>query len=104
MGRMGGNGRMGGRQDELERLDGTSIAAAAVADSPACSNRPPDNPEQYVARVTAERAAKDAEFQRDDEPIPAAKKAQFLPLAYFPVDPDYHVVAGAQAGRPSRRR
>jgi hypothetical protein len=47
-----------------------------------------------VARVNAERAAKDADFQRDDEPIPAAKKAQFLPLVYFPVDPEYHVVAG----------
>jgi uncharacterized protein len=68
------------------------IAAVAVL-AAACSNRPPDNPEQYVARVSAERSAKDAEFQRSDDVVPKAKKAQFLPLAYFPIDPDYHVLA-----------
>ena len=92
MGRMGGNGRMGNGRMSWNGWR-NMIAAAAVLTA-ACSNRPPDNPEQYMARVNVERAAKDAEFQRDDEPIPAAKKAQFLPLAYFPVDPDYHVVAG----------
>jgi uncharacterized protein (DUF1684 family) len=67
------------------------VAAAVLA--AACSNRPPDNPEQYIARVTAERAAKDAEFQRSDDVVPKDKKGQFLPLGYFPIDPDYHVLA-----------
>jgi uncharacterized protein (DUF1684 family) len=59
----------------------------------ACSNKPPDNPQQYASRLTAERAAKDAEFQKNDDVVPKNKKAQFLPLSYFPIDPDYHVVA-----------
>lgn len=70
-----------------------SLIVAAAALGAACSNRPPDNPEQYAARVSAERAAKDAEFQRSNDVVPKDKKAQFLPLAYFPIDPDYHVLA-----------
>ncbi len=60
----------------------------------ACGNRPPDNPQEYAARVTAERAAKDAEFQQSNDVIPANRKTEFLPLAYFPIDPGYHVLAG----------
>ncbi|HTJ93190.1 MAG TPA: hypothetical protein VL424_08790, partial [Pararobbsia sp.] len=41
------------------------IVALLVA--AACSNKPPDNPEQYASRLTSERAAKDAEFRRDDD-------------------------------------
>jgi uncharacterized protein (DUF1684 family) len=68
------------------------LLGALVAVS-GCRNKPPDDPQQYVARLAAERAAKDAQFMHDDEPIPRDKKAQFLPLAYFPIDPEYHVVA-----------
>lgn len=60
----------------------------------ACSNRPPDDPQDYVRKVTASRAAKDADFRSSTDPIPEARKAEFLPLAYFPVDPEYNVVAG----------
>jgi uncharacterized protein (DUF1684 family) len=66
------------------------MALSAVA---ACSNRPPDDPQDYSARIAQLRAAKDAEFQRTDDPIPADRKAQFLPLAYYDIDPDYHVLA-----------
>jgi uncharacterized protein (DUF1684 family) len=61
--------------------------------SAACGNRPPDDPKDYVARIAAARAAKDADFQKSNDPVPAAKKAEFLPLAYFPIDPDYNVSA-----------
>ncbi len=67
-----------------------AIAAVALA---ACSSRPPEEPRDYAAKLAADRAAKDAAFQREDEPIPAARKAEFLPLAYFPIDPDYNVPA-----------
>ena len=60
----------------------------------ACDGKPPENPTGYVAEIAAARAAKDAEFQRASEPVPDDKKAEFLPLAYFPVDPDYAVPAG----------
>lgn len=61
----------------------------------ACSNRPPDDdPEAYVRRINAGRAAKDADFRAGNDIVPAGKKAEFLPLAYFPVDPAYKVTAG----------
>jgi len=76
------------------RAKGWKVGVAArTLFAAACSNKPPDNPEQYAARVAAERTAKDAEFQRNDDVVPKDKKAQFLPLAYFPIDPEYHVLA-----------
>lgn len=71
---------------------GVLLAATALL-ATACNNRPPDSPEAYAARVATARAAKDADFQQSNDPIPADKKAQFLPLAYYPVDPGYNVVA-----------
>ena len=56
----------------------------------ACSSKPPDEPKDYVGKIAAERAAKDAAFAASDDPIPTARHAQFLPLAYFPIDPDYN--------------
>jgi uncharacterized protein (DUF1684 family) len=69
-------------------LIGILLVAAA-----ACSNRPPDDPRDYAERIAQLRAAKDAEFQRADDPIPPDRKAEFLPLAYYDIDPDYHVLA-----------
>ena len=59
----------------------------------ACSSRPPESTQDYVAKIAADRAAKDAAFARDNDPIPADRKKDFLPLAYFPIDPDYDVPA-----------
>ena len=56
----------------------------------ACSSAPPDT-RDYPTKIAVARAAKDAEFARSDDPIPIAKHAQFLPLAYFPIDPEYNV-------------
>jgi uncharacterized protein len=56
----------------------------------ACRNAPPE-PTDYLGKVQASRAAKDADFRATNDPIPEDKKAEFLPLAYFPVDPDYNV-------------
>lgn len=66
-----------------------ALAALVVA----CGSRPPDDPQDYVTRISAARAAKDADFQRSDDPVPADRKAEFLPLAYFPIDPEYKVAA-----------
>jgi uncharacterized protein len=55
-----------------------------------CSPKPPDE-RDYTSKVAAARAAKDADFAAGDDPIPRAKHAEFLPLAYFPIDPDYSV-------------
>src|SRR5437867_11475133 len=58
-----------------------------------CNNAPPDNPKDYAAKIQAVRSAKDAQFAATDDPIPKASHATFLPLAYFPIDPDYNVPA-----------
>lgn len=75
--------------------------AVVVVIGGACSNRPPDDPADYVARISAARVAKDAQFQRTNDPIPADRKSQFLPLAYFAIDPEYHVLA---ALKPAEER
>ena len=70
--------------------------AAAMFTAAACSNTPhEEDPQEYVRKIAAGRAAKDADFQAGTDIIPSAElKARFLPLAYFPVDPNYNVLAG----------
>jgi uncharacterized protein (DUF1684 family) len=69
------------------------LSAVVCLLGPACGNRPPQEPQDYVSRLEAERAAKDAEFRQSDDVVPENRKAEFLPLAYFSVDPEYHVAA-----------
>ena len=57
----------------------------------ACSSKPPDEPTDSVTRIASERAAQDKAVADSDDPIPTAKHAMFLPLAYFPIDPEYNV-------------
>lgn len=59
----------------------------------ACSSRPPAEPKDYAERIGAERAAKDAAFAKESEPVPENRKAELLPLAYFPIDPEYNAPA-----------
>jgi uncharacterized protein (DUF1684 family) len=93
---IGGGNRVGRVLWNLARGGGSTRPAlhlAALALSllaGACSSKPPDEPKDYVGKVAAERAAKDAAFAATDDPIPTARHAQFLPLAYFPIDPDYN--------------
>jgi uncharacterized protein (DUF1684 family) len=75
------------------RLAVALVAAVLALAAAACSNKPPDDPKSYLARIAAERAAKDEQFQRANDPVPASKKGEFLPLAYFAIDPDYNVLA-----------
>ena len=71
-------------------LAGLAIAGAVVS---ACSSKPADNTKDYVAELTTARAVKDEAFRAGPEPIPDNKRAEFLPLAYFPIDPGYNVGA-----------
>jgi uncharacterized protein (DUF1684 family) len=54
---------------------------------------PPPLP--YAQQIQEHRTAKDAAFASGppDSPVPAADRAKFLPLAYFPIDEGYHVPA-----------
>lgn len=72
--------------------------AAAVVVIAACSSRPPEEPKDYAAKLAADRAAKDAAFARENDPIPENRKAMFLPLSYFPIDPEYKVPASLKPG------
>jgi uncharacterized protein (DUF1684 family) len=64
------------------------VVALAVA----CANKPQDD-RSYMATIAAARADKDTLFQKNDQPIPQNRQAELLPLAYFPIDPDYNVAA-----------
>ena len=57
-----------------------------------CTAPKPDD-RDYATKLAADRAAKDAAFAAGDDPIPRAKHSEFLPLAYFPIDPEYNVPA-----------
>lgn len=51
-------------------------------------------PEDYSARVAAERAGKDAMFRESsDSPIKPEERDKRLPLAYFPIDENFAVPA-----------
>ncbi len=63
----------------------------------ACRSKPPETARDYAAKIAAERAAKDAAFAMSDDPIPTSKHADLLPLAYFPIDPEYDVPAQLKA-------
>ena len=68
-------------------------AVVAIAGAAACARKPPDDSRDYPAKIAADRASKDAAFQSGNDPVPKARHAEFLPLAYFPIDPDYNVPA-----------
>ena len=47
-------------------------------------NPPPPDEGGYAQRVADSRAAKDAEFQRTNDPVPDNRKSVVLPLSYYP--------------------
>lgn len=59
----------------------------------ACGSKPPVDTRDYAQTISAARTEKDQFFSQNNDPIPDAKKAALLPLAYFPVDPAYDVPA-----------
>lgn len=58
-----------------------------------CAGCRSKTPPEYVARITAERVAKDAAFSNQSEPVPKNLKDQLLPLVYYPPDSRYDVLA-----------
>ena len=76
------------------------LLAAALA---ACAQPAPER--SFADQVLADRAVKDRAFREDpSSPVPAADRATFPPLAYFPPDESYRVpaslrVSAGDAGR-----
>jgi hypothetical protein len=62
----------------------------------ACSHAPPEDTRDYAQHLADDRAAKDELFKSRTDPIPDGRKAELLPLAYFPIDPDYDVPASLE--------
>ena len=74
------------------RRSAVSAVSVLIVVFVGCSSPKPDD-RNYATKVAQERADKDALFLKGDDPIPQRKKADLLPLAYFPIDPDYNVAA-----------
>lgn len=78
----------------MKRFWGATLCLAA-----ACTSGPPppvQDTGSYERAVKEDRARKDAAFRardNDGSPIPAADRAAFPGLSYYPVDPKYHVPA-----------
>jgi uncharacterized protein len=98
IGRMGGRGWTGGmgRFPAFPAFPAPPALALTLALTLAlaiaCTAPPPDD-RDYATKIAADRAAKDAAFAAADDPIPTAKHAEFLPLAYYPIDPEFNIPA-----------
>ena len=79
------------------------IAAGIVAAACNAGNPPPAESEgDYATQIQSARAALDQMYRNQpDKPVPAAKMNEFLPLKYFPPDPEYVVPASLN---PSKER
>jgi uncharacterized protein (DUF1684 family) len=71
----------------------TLAAAVAVVAAGCTSGPPPPDRRPYEQQVMSERAAKDEFFRTSESPIPAAQRATFAGLVYYPVNPAYRVPA-----------
>ena len=76
----------------------TLLAAAVLSWSCNAGKPPPDDAEgDYASRILAARADLDERFRsQPNEPVPPEKMSEFLPLKYFPPDPEYVVPASLQ--------
>jgi uncharacterized protein (DUF1684 family) len=81
-----------------------SLFAAVVAAGPlvwGCARSSSDA--SYAGKLLAERAAKNAAFgTSEDSPIPPDRRAEFLPLSYFPPDETYVAPASLAPIEPER--
>jgi uncharacterized protein (DUF1684 family) len=78
----------------LRRTLTVVLAGVALTACNAGAPPPPETEGDYVAELQGYRAARDEAFQKQpDEPVPPDKMKEFLPLKYFPPDPDYVVPA-----------
>ncbi len=69
------------------------VLLAAVATLFIGCSGAPENPKDYTAEIASARADKDRAFAASNDPVPQNRHAEFLPLAYFPIDESYRVPA-----------
>ncbi len=82
---------------------GIVLIAGIALNACNAGNPPPgDTDGDYVSQVQAARAAQDAAFRsQPNKPVPPDKMDQFLPLKYYPPDPEYVVPASL---KPAQER
>ena len=79
-----------------------SAAVVAFGACNAGAPAPAENEGDYVKQLTVARAEKDQAFRNQpNEPVPPDKIGQFVPLKYFPPDPEFVVPASL---RPAEER
>ena len=69
------------------------VVAAVVAVAACNSGPPPPDDSSYLTTIVERRATKDREFSETDDPVPAKRRDELLPLRYYPPDPSYAVPA-----------
>lgn len=78
----------------LRRILVLLVAGAAFGGCNAGNPPPAESEGDYATQIQEARAAKDEAFRSQaNDPVPPAKAGDFLPLKYFPPDPDYVVPA-----------
>ena len=78
----------------LPVLPALLLVIVLTACAAACANKPPEDPKDYVSTIAAWRAARDADFKSgSNSPVPENRRAELLPLGYFPIDPEYKTAA-----------
>jgi uncharacterized protein (DUF1684 family) len=84
----------------LTRIVTTVVLAGIALAGCNAGNPAPAEEADYSTRIQVERAAKDEAFRKQpNDPVPPDKVAEFLPLKYFPPDPDYVVPAALNASQ-----
>lgn len=69
------------------------LIAALVLTVAACSSTPAEDDASFATSLAEFRASKDQAFRQPDSPVPPARRAELLPLEYFPGSLDYRVPA-----------
>ncbi len=83
------------KKQEARRSPCPAAALVALcAGLTACSSPPADPAVEFARTLEAARAAKDEAFRNQpNQPVPPERYGEFLPLKYFPPDPEYAVPA-----------
>jgi uncharacterized protein len=69
------------------------LIVGLVLSAVGCRVESPPSEQDYVQKIETGRAEKDAALMKQSEPVPETRKAELLPLAYYPIDPSYNVPA-----------
>jgi uncharacterized protein len=80
------------------------VLLIAVIGTVGCtSSPPPPDDAAYLQKIQEWRRERDKTWSESNDPIPAEKHAELLPLRYFPPDPTYEVPAQLHLNDPATR-